>query len=363
MKFFQVLSSTEDGYDVHVENGLMKNIVEIIRKSKLDIGDTVYIVTDDNVANLYLSDISVCFTMFDIRTEIVVVPAGEEHKSFETYEFLIDKLLQKGIMRRSLLILIGGGMIMDLGGFVGATIMRGIPVINIPTSLVAQVDAAIGGKVAINHKSAKNLIGNFYNPKLVCIDPTFLLTLDDSQIQEGLAEAIKVAIINSPDLFHLIETQKTNIFSRNLDLFERIIELSVSAKIELLKPDPLEVNLERALNFGHTLAHPLETLYHYKGLTHGKAVALGMSAASVYAVHNGYLTAEVSARIENVIKSVGLPTSIKIENRTALFEALNFIIKVRNGNLNLVLPVEIGKALILPQADLVELIDCLAERL
>jgi 3-dehydroquinate synthase len=358
MKSYFVESFPVNGYSVLVKNGLMKNIVDVIR-NRIEIGDTAYIVTDNNVAGLYLSEITSCFSGYGIRTEAIVVPAGEESKNMKSYTFILEELMKRGMMRRSLLILVGGGMIMDLGGFVGATVMRGVPIVNIPTSLIAQVDAAVGGKVAINNSYGKNSIGNFYNPKLVCIDPTFLLTLRIEQIQEGLAEIIKVATIHNVDLFEIIERQKESIFNYDLELMEKMISLSVESKIELLRPDPLEVNLERVLNFGHTLAHPLETMHQYNHLTHGKAVGLGMSAATLYAMRSGYTPKETGERIRRLIREVGLPTSLGIEDKHLLHQKLDFIIRVRNGNLNLVVPVEIGKALILPKVIVSELIDCL----
>jgi 3-dehydroquinate synthase len=365
VKSFRVESFPENSYNVLIENGLVKHIVDILHHNNIPISETVYLLTENHVANLYLEEIVACFSSYGIRTEAIVVQAGEGHKSFTTYQLIIEELLQKGMMRRALLVLIGGGMIMDLGGFVAATFMRGVPLINIPTSLVAQVDAAVGGKVAINHQKGKNLIGNFYNPRLVCIDPSFLLSLDKAQIQEGLAEVIKVAVIQNTDLFDLIETQKTAILSCDLITLQRVIELAVLAKIELLRPDPLEVDLRRILNFGHTLAHPLETMYQYDGITHGKAVALGMSAASVYAAKKGYTTTKLTARILDLIRSVGLPTSISIsvEDKIALHRALDLIIKVRNGRINLVLPAEIGKAIIVSDVDVHQLIDCLEQGL
>lgn len=316
-----------------------------------------FILADENLYHLYKESL---FNKLDnLLFEVIVVSSGESSKSLDVYMRLIDELARKDMLRRSNLILMGGGVIMDLGGFVGATFMRGVPIINIPTTLLAQVDAGIGGKVAVNHKTAKNLVGAFYNPRKVVIDPAFLKTLDRAQIQEGLAEVIKVAIIYSPELFDMIESNLEGIFLLENDIILRMINLSIKAKIELLKNDPLENSLERVLNFGHTLAHPIETINKNIEISHGRAVSIGIACATRFAFAKGFCSKATLLRILDVLRNVGLPTTLDTFDYQKLYKAIEMVVKVRDGNMNLVIPQEIGRPLIIRDVSIHELIDCI----
>lgn len=316
-----------------------------------------YILADENIYHLYKESL---FNKLDnLYFEVIVVPSGERSKSSDVYMRLIDELAGKDMLRRSNLILMGGGVLMDLGGFVGATFMRGVPIINIPTTLLAQVDAGIGGKVAINHRTAKNLVGAFYNPRTVVIDPGFLKTLDRVQIQEGLAEVIKVAIIYSPELFDIIESNLDGIFSLENDIILRTINLSIKAKIDLLKNDPFENSLERILNFGHTLAHPIETINNNVEMSHGRAVSIGIACATRFAFAKGFCSKATLLRVLGVLSNVGLPTTLDTFDYQKLYKAIEMVVKVRDGNMNLVIPQEIGRPLIISDVSIHELIDCI----
>jgi len=313
-----------------------------------------FILIDENVHRLFIDTL-----LQDLTSrifEVIVVPSGEKSKSLDTYKWIIDELSKKEMLRRSNLILVGGGVVMDLGGFVGATYMRGVPTINIPTTLVAQIDAAIGGKVAVNHKTAKNLVGAFYNPKMVLVDPQFLTTLNKNQIRDGLAEIIKIAIVYSPELFDILEKKIIDIFSLEQHIIQKILLLSIQSKIDLLKSDPLENNLERVLNFGHTLAHPIETINKHEDISHGHAVAIGIAVATRFASAKGFCSKETSNRVLRVLDNAGLPTTLSGFDYQELYKAIQMVVRVRNGNINLVVPNEIGRPLIIKDASIEELL-------
>lgn len=317
-------------------------------------GEKYFILIDETVHQLYKD--TLLHYLAQQTVEKIVVPSGEKSKSLDTYKWIIDELSKKEMLRRSNLILIGGGVVMDLGGFVGATYMRGVPTINVPTTLVAQIDAAIGGKVAVNHKAAKNLIGAFYNPKMVLIDPQFLATLNKDQIRDGLAEIIKIAIVYSPELFDILEKNLDDIFSLEQHIIQRILFLSIQSKIDLLKSDPLENNLERVLNFGHTLAHPIEVTNKHEEISHGHAVAIGIAVATRFAFAKGFCSKETSSRVLRVLENAGLPTTLSGFDYQELYKAVQMVVRVRNGNINLVIPKEIGHSSIIKDASIEELL-------
>jgi 3-dehydroquinate synthase len=346
-------------YSIVINYGLRNNLARYIPEL-FHNNQEVFIVIDEKVSELYSKEI--CENLTNRSIQLIVVPSGEEHKSLLMYQQIIEELVSKGMKRRSILILIGGGVIMDMGGFVGATFMRGVPVINLPTTLVAQIDAAVGGKVAVNHKAGKNLIGAFYNPKFVGVDLGFLHTLDVKYLREGLSEIIKTAVIDSIELFEMIENNYDQIFQLKKSTITEIVKLTIESKIRLLQHDPLENDLARPLNFGHTLAHPLETLHKYgRNLSHGEAVAIGMATATRFALKTNVCDQNTGNRIIGLLKAVGLPITIDVQDIDSLREAVSTVIKIRNGNLNLVLPQEIGKVSILPNVSLDQFLKCLSE--
>lgn len=342
MKQLPVTVMYEDDYYVTVEWGSVQRLCNLVQQV-VPKSHECFLLTDDNVGRLHLALIAQSFREQRVRLEVITVPAGEASKSLETYSHVINQLVQLGMKRRSVLLLFGGGVIMDMGGFVGASFMRGVPVINVPTSLVGQIDAAIGGKVAVNHPLAKNLIGAFYNPRAVIVDPSLLLTLQAQELREGLAEMIKTAIIGNPSLFNLIEQNLDAIFAGDREILTQLVVEAIGTKIELLRPDPRERDLARALNFGHTLAHPLETCARYEQLTHGEAVAIGMCAATRLAEQEGMCSTETAYRILQLIERAGLPTCPPPQmDQSRLEEAIAVVQRIRNGKTNYVVPVQIG---------------------
>ena len=244
----------------------------------------------------------------------------------------------------------GGGAIIDTTGWVASIYMRGISYINLPTTLLAQVDAAIGGKVAVNHDTAKNLIGSFYAPDAVVSCTTWLSTLDSRQFRSGLAEAIKLAVISSTQLLTFIERHLESLAALDRTCLQSLVHAASSIKCTLVERDPYEVDLRRTLNFGHTVGHAVETVTGYGPVLHGEAVAYGMAVAVRVAAARGVLPPAVAARIAGLLRAVGLPVLLG-ELRVApaaedVIVALDKVRQVRDGSLRFVLPTGIGSALI-----------------
>jgi len=252
--------------------------------------------------------------------------------------------------RRDILVAVGGGAIIDTTGWVASIYMRGISYINVPTTLLAQVDAAIGGKVAVNHDTAKNLIGAFYAPDSVVSCTSWLSTLDSRQFRSGLAEAIKLAVISSAQLLAFIEQHLESLAALDRDCLQTLVHAASSIKCTLVERDPYEVDLRRTLNFGHTVGHAVETVTGYGPVLHGEAVAYGMTVALRVATARGVLAPAVASRIVGILRAVGLPVRLG-ELRVApatedIIMALEKVRQVRDGSLRFVLPTGVGSALI-----------------
>lgn len=349
-----------DVYPIVVGAGLSDDIYGCIA-GHLECGSGFYTLVDDAVAALHGDRIENSFAKSGAGGAIIHVRAGEENKSFAAYCAVLEELLARQMRRRATLVVIGGGVLTDLGGFVAATYMRGVRVVNVPTTLLAQTDAAIGGKVAVNHSAAKNLVGSFYNPSMVLIDPNFVRSLDERQVRAGLAEMIKVAIIASDRLFALLEREIDRLFARDVEALEPLIILAAQTKVALLRDDWLERNLQRVLNFGHTLGHVLETVTGYQELTHGEAIAIGMAAATRFAVRRNHCDAPTAARILGLLERAGLPTRFDVADRDAKIKAgLEHVRLIRDGSLNFVVPTGLGTARILKDVDVHDVIVSLA---
>ena len=280
------LDLPQNGYDIILERGALNRAGELLKLDR-----RVLIVTDSGVPAQYVERVAAQCKM----PTVVTVPMGEGSKSFTVLESLCRKLLECGFTRTDCVVAVGGGVVGDLAGFAAASFMRGIDFYNIPTTVLSQVDSSIGGKVAINLDHVKNIVGAFYQPKRVLIDPDVLATLPRRQIANGLSEAVKMSLTSDAELFALFETGKAE---ENID---RVIELSLRIKKSVVEQDEKESGLRRILNFGHTLGHGVESLSHIHGLYHGECVALGMLPMC---------SAQVRERLLPVLRSLGLPTEI-----------------------------------------------------
>jgi 3-dehydroquinate synthase len=278
-----------------------------------------------------------------VAHEILYLPGGEEQKRLLPLERLAEEMVQLGGDRSSMVVAFGGGIVNDMGGFLAAMFMRGIPVIQIPTTLLAQVDAAIGGKTGVNLVSGKNLIGSFHQPLVVLTDPALLDTLPEREYRAGLWEIVKAGIIREPGLFRYLQKHVRAVLEREPAAVNHIIQESVRMKVEVVSSDEREGDLRRILNFGHTFGHALESETGYRRFLHGEAVAWGMRAAIYLGENTGHVSAEESLEMLNLIAEYGpIPpvNGITAENLAA---RLVHDKKTVQGKVHFVLPVRIGE--------------------
>jgi 3-dehydroquinate synthase len=279
-----------------------------------------------------------------LRGPALVLSAGERSKSLRSAERLYRWLAHRRVERGDTLVAVGGGMITDLGGFVAATYLRGIPLVLVPTTLLAQVDAAVGGKTGVNLPEGKNLVGTFTPPRHVWIDPESLATLPPRQLRGGMAEVIKGAVIADAALFGLLERRAPAILRRDPVLLERVIGRSVGIKAAVVARDEREAGPRALLNYGHTIGHALEAAGGYRRLTHGEAVAIGMEAEARLAVRLGLLAPAAAERQGALLEAFGLPRRARGLDRPAVWARLLADKKVRAGTIRFALPDRIGHA-------------------
>jgi 3-dehydroquinate synthase len=334
-------------YSIHVssdENAALKAIAEAVGNRM------VAMITDETVDTLHAERINQWLSAHVSKLQKIVLPPGESSKNLPTACHLLDWLAQSDIRRRDIIVAVGGGAIIDTAGWVASIYMRGISYLNVPTTLLAQVDAAIGGKVAVNHDTAKNLIGSFYAPDAVVSCTDWLSTLDSRQFRSGLAEAIKMAVISSGQLLAFIEQHLESLAALDPSCLQSLVHAASVIKCVLVERDPYEVDLRRTLNFGHTVGHAVETVTGYGPVLHGEAVAYGMAVAVRVAHARGVLTRSVASRIVAILRSVGLPVALgdlpAVPEGEHLIQALEKVRQVRDGSLRFVLPTGIGSALI-----------------
>jgi len=274
--------------------------------------------------------------------EPILVPDGERHKQLSTVARIYDALVGASADRASTLITFGGGVIGDMAGFAAATYLRGIALVHVPTTLLAQVDSAIGGKVGVNHPLGKNLIGAFYQPHAVVIDPTVLTTLPRREFRAGLYEVVKYGMTSSPDLFDRITRTRTAIFARDPDVLTPVIAESCGIKASVVSADEHEAGVRRILNFGHTAGHAIETVTKYRRYRHGEAVAYGMLVAAELAAARGALAEQSKKALADLIAGLGPLPAIADVSAAHILEAIRHDKKVISGRLHFVLPTAIG---------------------
>ena len=302
MKEINVKITEDKEYKVCIEKGILINLGEHLSKT---IGNKrIIIITNSLVNCLYgvklLSSLKKGGFNLDL-IDLIEIFDGEKYKSLSTAKYLYDELLKRKADRTTTLIALGGGVIGDLTGFVAATYMRGLPLVHIPTTLLAQVDSSIGGKVAVDHPLAKNIIGSFYQPKAVYTDPEVLQTLSDKDIKNGIAEAIKIAVIKSPAFFKWLEKNINQLIKKHRDLLCELVKEAVSLKADIVLKDPHERGLRKVLNFGHSIGHALEVRAGYQDLSHGEAVALGMLIETKIARNRGICSQDLEEQIKQIL--------------------------------------------------------------
>lgn len=329
-------------YNIVIENGILANagelIVEMMKEKALSIGK-IFIVTDSTVDKIYGEKVKENLeeTGFDVFK--YVINPGEDAKNILTLAGIYTEMVELGISRSDMIVALGGGVVGDLAGFAAATYLRGIEYIQIPTTLLAQVDSSVGGKTAIDLPQGKNLVGSFYSPSLVLIDSEVLSTLDNRNLTNGMAEVIKYSLIKDRDLFDKL----TEINSREelMSSIDEIIYRSCSIKKEIVQRDEFDHGDRMLLNFGHTLGHAIEAHYKFKKYLHGEAVAIGMSRITECAYKNKMIDEKVLIEVKSIMKHYGLPISDEVENK----ELLTYIAKDKKNfgsGLKLIIVDEIG---------------------
>ena len=320
-------------------------------------GKDIAIITNEVVAPLYLNEIS---DLFSNRNVIeYILPDGEQEKKLKTVHKIIDRLMEAGFGRDSTLIALGGGVVGDITGFTASIFMRGINFIQIPTTLLAQVDASVGGKTAVNHKSGKNLIGSFYQPQCVICDSTFLATLKASEISAGLAEIIKYGLIFDSEFFQWLQKNMQQILSNDRAAVDYVIQRSCAIKAEIVAQDEKEQSVRALLNFGHTFGHAIEKLTGYGNWTHGDAVAVGMVLAARLSEKMSLITPKDVQNIKEILTAANLPISLPNVEPAELLAAMQSDKKVKDRNIQLVLLKNIGEAFLTAdysQEDLVNIL-------
>jgi 3-dehydroquinate synthase len=294
-------------YDILIKAGALTTLPSIIRKRWP--GRRVFLVTDTNVSRFYAKSLQDAFDDVGIDSALFEVPAGEETKSIDIYYALMGALLESGIKRNSLVIALGGGVVGDLAGFAAATVLRGVEFIQVPTSLLAQVDSSVGGKVGIDHDAGKNLIGAFHQPSFVLIDPTVLRTLPQAEFHNGLAEVIKIAAALDAGFFRLLERNTSRITRTNTRFLSTVIHRAVSLKAAVVERDERESGLRKSLNLGHTIGHAIEATSDF-AIKHGEAVAMGLVAESQLAVAAGLLAVDDYVRLSRLLAQCHLPARV-----------------------------------------------------
>jgi 3-dehydroquinate synthase len=342
----------EDAYPIAVCRTVEDTVAQVVQW--LD-GHAVAVLTDEVVEALYGSLLIRGLRAAGKEPLVRTIPDGEASKSLDQAVAAWHWLAASDIARRDVMIAFGGGVIADLGGWVASGYMRGIPYVNIPTTLLAQVDGALGGKVAANHARAKNLIGAFHSPAGVVANVGFLRSTSGRHIRAGLAEAIKKAMIASPPYWEFIEDNIDALLTGDLDALERLVHCAAAIKTALIERDPFERDLRRSLNFGHTIGHPLETVTGYGPLLHGEAVAFGMVVEARIAHARGLLDAVTLDRLIELLERCSLPTTASdlavAVDADEVIAAMEKVRQIRAGSLRCVLPMAFGECVIADDVD------------
>lgn len=337
----------EDTYSIHVVPDATTACQTLMNELR---GRRAAVVTDRTVLELHCEKLTAVLDEHGRLLGCTAVDPGEAGKNLHTAYQLIDWLAEIGLSRRDVLVAVGGGALLDTAGWVASAYMRGVPYVNMPTTLLAQVDAGIGGKVGVDHASAKNLIGAFYQPRAVISCLPFLDTLDTRQIRSGLAEVIKKAVIASPELFAFVADNALDLVARHPQALAMLVCSASAIKCQLVSRDPYEHDLRRPLNFGHTIGHAVETVTGYGPVLHGEAVSFGMAAALRIARARNMIAAETASQVIELLRTLKLPVRIDelaaVPDTGAVLAALNKIRQIRDGHLHFVLPVALGETVI-----------------
>lgn len=350
----------DNSYGFLIDRGLSDNIAQELKSNP--IANAYAIITDSNVAKLYGKKLLKDFQGKNMHSHLITFTAGEKSKNRRTKEKIENEMIKLALGRDTCIIALGGGVVGDIAGFVAATYMRGVPYIQVPTTLLAMADSSIGGKVGIDTRNVKNSIGAFYQPKNVIIDLDFLKTLPKSELLNGLAEIIKHALIKDKGLFHSIEKNVDKIFGLDTKILSFIIKRSCEIKADIVMQDEKEKGIRRLLNYGHTIGHAIESALNYK-ISHGNAITIGMSYAAKLSAKKGFLDEGSVIRQNNLLQCIGLPHKLshhKLKPRKIL-ERIQYDKKIINGKINFVLLNSIGDAFVCDKINLEDIKNILEE--
>ena len=332
-------------YEAVIESGILTKAGNFLRELLADsslASHQMFVVTVPRVRRRWAKVLIQSLTTAGFEPRLIDMPDGERYKRLATVEKLAEKLAQSGADRSSVILAFGGGVVGDVAGLLASLYMRGVNVVQIPTTVLAQVDASIGGKTGVNLRTDKNLLGTFHQPRAVLIDPVVLTTLPEREFRAGLYESIKCGVIGNPALFDFLANTDPKKLRRNPAKLEWVIAESVKLKAEVVSSDERESGLRRILNFGHTIGHALEAETAYRQFLHGEAVAWGMIAATDISVATDRIDQEAARRVRDAVLRLGPLPSVSVNSRNIL-SLLQTDKKTRNGKLHFVLPREIGR--------------------
>lgn len=329
-------------YPIHIGEAIIEEVSLFTPHIR---GKEVLIVTNETVAPLYLETLKT--TLQDYQLDQVILPDGEQYKTWEVLQRIFDGLLQAKFSRNVTIVALGGGVIGDMAGFAAACYQRGVPFIQVPTTLLSQVDSSVGGKTAVNHPQGKNMIGAFYQPQCVFADTAVLTTLDDRQYASGLAEVIKYGLINDAEFFVWLEQNMADLVAREPAALTQAIARSCQDKATIVADDETEQGVRALLNLGHTFGHAIETGTGYGTVLHGEAIAIGMMMAADLSVRLGWLAEADKGRMQQLFEQAGLPVTCPAGMNKEKFMTLMAVDKkVQQGQIRLILLKAIGAAVI-----------------
>lgn len=338
-----IVDLEERSYPIELGWDILEQLGSYLRR--LVLAKTCMVISNPIVMELYGDILLEGLDKAGFMPETFLIPDGEQTKSIDTAVKIYDALIANDFERNSPIIALGGGVVGDMAGFVAATYMRGVPFIQVPTTLLAQVDSSVGGKVGVNHQEGKNLIGCFYQPRLVWIDLKSLASLPMRELRAGMAEVVKYGVIHDENFFRFLEDKGQQVFQLERPVISKIVRHSCQIKAQIVARDEQEIGIRALLNYGHTFGHVLETLTNYAEYRHGEAVAIGMIAATKIALAMGVcVDKSVLDRQLALLSGFGLPTEWPRDiDKSRVLDVIMHDKKVRGGTLRLVLPVSIGE--------------------
>ena len=338
----------QNSYDIHVGSGILGETGQMLQE--LGLSNKAVVVSNPTVWGLYGARLQASLIAAGLTVVILEVPDGEQYKTLESAGKLYGQLAESGAERSTAILASGGGVIGDLAGFVAATYMRGIPLVQLPTTLLAQCDSSIGGKTAVDHGNLKNEIGAFYQPKITIADISVLRTLPRAELTGGLAEVIKYGVIRDEPFFTYLETHLDQIKALDEKALETIVARSAVIKAEIVACDERDMGLRNILNFGHTVGHAVESVSNFQ-VAHGQAVSIGMVAAAKIAVKLDIMPSEHAVRLIKILAKTGLLTTLPPLEVKDIISKMRFDKKVMHGKIRLVLPRSIGQVFITDDVD------------